>query len=780
MLNAHLESGAAKIPEQEAQRLQWEERLKACADDTDPLQVWLGYIKWQQDTCVSGGSLQQLHLLERCAHTFKDDPRYVDSHLYLRVWVDYANCVRDPEPIFDYLYGRQIGQMHALFWLSWAAVLERKRKLDAADKVLTRGELMRAQPEGLIQNKHQQFLHRLKKRIDANEPAQDIRTPVVKERKALNRMTKREAGGVKRPTMQRQAAPLSASQHAGSVRSVQSLENFQIFEDVPAEGTDSLSQNPTAWETGTHTENTKENTAHPTPWNGATLPQARRSRPVSSSQCPFAIHCDADGTYDESELAISRSPSQMLLKEAPGSSCATDLERDPLARFRDDQHLAPPLLSEGGSSRLSAIHAQSLSAEKSGAALTNATPRPSHSTVAKEPPSSREAISTITTSGPRGFRQDLLEYAGEESCFEEARARDKHGYRIATCTAELPQLQVLQCGQLPEPPSSCFSAPIPVLQTALPATPAGAEPFNDTTPQMVSTSRRAANSTCGQQIQGAADMSDTPRPSLKGAALQPVPACAAQARLQDSQSSLPRKGLAPIAAQQDESPKHRSLHLQAPLHSGDPLGVSGNGDASPTINTKVVLADLMGAFQGPLEEDITIMPKGKPAPSQPIGEKCQVAPSTSPLQTLQPSFPHEFSIFDENSQPENFGAANVIKSSKEHELDYEQNSSSSSAPFSIFDENDAASNVQCSVAVTPFSIFDDSAAGAQHSSDRAIESAPGLHENEGSFICDKPSSLTVYDAVSSNAHVPLFPEDDDDTLNAPTIRGILRGVIGGK
>ena len=141
-----LAAAAAPTPaSEEDENAAWEARIAAEAGGGDPLDVWIKYIRWWQDRCVAGGPVQQLlPVLERCAFAFKEDPRYTDDARYLRVWISYADLVRDAEPIFDYLYGRRIGETHTLFWESWAAVLEAKRKLNAADKVFSRGIQMRS------------------------------------------------------------------------------------------------------------------------------------------------------------------------------------------------------------------------------------------------------------------------------------------------------------------------------------------------------------------------------------------------------------------------------------------------------------------------------------------------------------------------------------------------------------------------------------------------------------------------------------------------------------
>lgn len=132
-----------------ARRAEWEQALKQAAAGADPLASWVAYVKWTQEAYVTGGKdARLLQLLEDCAYGFKDDVRYTDDQRYLRIWIQYADMVRDPEPIFDYLYDRHIGQNHALFWEAWASVLEVKRKYSAADKARARPPIEVLVPNG--------------------------------------------------------------------------------------------------------------------------------------------------------------------------------------------------------------------------------------------------------------------------------------------------------------------------------------------------------------------------------------------------------------------------------------------------------------------------------------------------------------------------------------------------------------------------------------------------------------------------------------------------------
>ena len=95
-LSERLEKGVRPDEEDAAKRAEWEALIERESSGGDPLDAWCGYIRWQQDTCVTGGgprAEQMLPLLERCAFALKDDERYKDDHRYLRVWVQYADLV---------------------------------------------------------------------------------------------------------------------------------------------------------------------------------------------------------------------------------------------------------------------------------------------------------------------------------------------------------------------------------------------------------------------------------------------------------------------------------------------------------------------------------------------------------------------------------------------------------------------------------------------------------------------------------------------------------------
>ena len=356
-LSAVLKEGPIAADAHEAKRQEFEYRLAHPDADSDPLAHWCEYIRWQQDTFVTGGGTQLLDMLERCTRSFKDDARYASDARYLRIWIAYADMVSDAEPIFQYLSDRRIGQELTLFYESWAAVLEGKRKNKEADKVYQQGLMMKAQPLNRLTNAHKQFMHRMMKRSMAQpEPAaaETRGAKVPKDRQALNRLKKSEAApGASRPTKQRATGAMRpAAAPAPPTVEAAAAGNFNIFVD-PAPGAAAEEEMVReAWETGTARENKKENAGRVEPWNGITMPQ-KRGRAAPIKDAPFSIHTDdelaatEEDTSPQVEPASERAP-QPLRPDVPkaviGASCGRKRSEGG-QRLRRTRHLSLRLTS---------------------------------------------------------------------------------------------------------------------------------------------------------------------------------------------------------------------------------------------------------------------------------------------------------------------------------------------------------------------------------------------------------------------------------------------------
>ena len=138
-------------------------------EGTDPLEVWVRFIKWAEQTFHSGGrETEILPLLERCTRELREAPenfeKYKDDPRYLRVWVKYADLCKEPGDIFTFLVTNDIGQKHTLFYEAYAAFLEIKGAYTRAAQVYDRGVVMRAAPRERLKEKLEQFTHRMMRR----------------------------------------------------------------------------------------------------------------------------------------------------------------------------------------------------------------------------------------------------------------------------------------------------------------------------------------------------------------------------------------------------------------------------------------------------------------------------------------------------------------------------------------------------------------------------------------------------------------------------------------
>ena len=423
--------------ERSAKRKEWEESLRAMAQGADPLATWVGYIKWTQEAFVTGGKdARLLQLLEDCAYGLKDDTRYADDVRYLRIWIQYADLVRDPEQIFDYLYDRHIGQNYALFWEAWASVLEVKRKYSSADKAYERGLLLKAKPLDRLQRSHLKFQHRQVKILTSGPPPGEAADADAaagaqrKERKALNRLTKKEGASNSRPTTQRPAAPLKPTNLAKGAKPPPPppdtiAGNFQVYIDDGGGG-EEVDENGVsrAWESGTLTQQVKENTAAATAWDGVTLPQKKvagaPSGPEEPRECPFDVHFDVglaevDGV--EGGTAEGACPNVRLQLDAPERAerkHAEDLLNNPLSRF---------------------------AAGRAGAGATGAAAPPppdeeAGGAAAAAPAAPAAALAAAKPTEALGYLPEMLRHAGEEVCFEEQRERLRHSAAALRAAAE--------------------------------------------------------------------------------------------------------------------------------------------------------------------------------------------------------------------------------------------------------------------------------------------------------------------------------------------------------
>ena len=210
----------------------------------DPIEYWHVYVKTIADLAgdVLAKKTELLPILERGTMQFKNVEAYRNDHRYLKMWMRYAELCSDALDIFSFLRANKIGQSWALFYESWAAVLEGNQNFAFADAVYREGLSLHATPEDRLQTRYNAFLVRWNK-------YQPNRKTTTDENGRLHLQT---LNAFDNPT----TLPLMQSIRADSKDSKPS---FEIFEDFGESAPASTAMNEKWDRLGTQKERSKEN-----------------------------------------------------------------------------------------------------------------------------------------------------------------------------------------------------------------------------------------------------------------------------------------------------------------------------------------------------------------------------------------------------------------------------------------------------------------------------------------------------------------------------------------
>ncbi|KAL4564714.1 hypothetical protein LXL04_028782 [Taraxacum kok-saghyz] len=127
----------------------------------DPLQPWFACIKWVQDAFPPGGDCSGLVvILEQCVRTFWHEEQYKNDIRYLKVWLEYAGYCDDAEVVYGFLNTNKIGEMHAIFYISYATHLESKNKIKTGNNIYECGIARNAQPIEKLKSAYRKFFTR--------------------------------------------------------------------------------------------------------------------------------------------------------------------------------------------------------------------------------------------------------------------------------------------------------------------------------------------------------------------------------------------------------------------------------------------------------------------------------------------------------------------------------------------------------------------------------------------------------------------------------------------
>ena len=159
------------------------------------LDEYIKYFKWLRNTYTSN-SQKALKVLEKCTYDLKNETEVKNDTRFVKLWIEYADMVRTPGEVFNYMMTNKIGEKVSLFWIAWAFVAEKAENYKLTDQVFQKGIRRMAEPKDLLQKRYQQFQRRLARHYlnQAEEGTSQIAENgdhgAGKSRKALQSLTK--------------------------------------------------------------------------------------------------------------------------------------------------------------------------------------------------------------------------------------------------------------------------------------------------------------------------------------------------------------------------------------------------------------------------------------------------------------------------------------------------------------------------------------------------------------------------------------------------------------
>jgi Mad3/BUB1 homology region 1 len=129
----------------------------------DPLQPWIDFLHYV-NTFHRPNEPIPTHLLEECVLQFYDADRYRNDVRYCTICCRYANADDEPLEMYKILFQRGIGTMVARFYCAWAWNAERLHDFPLAEQVLEKGLEVKARPFEQLSTWYQQVMRRKQSR----------------------------------------------------------------------------------------------------------------------------------------------------------------------------------------------------------------------------------------------------------------------------------------------------------------------------------------------------------------------------------------------------------------------------------------------------------------------------------------------------------------------------------------------------------------------------------------------------------------------------------------
>ncbi len=140
--------------------------IRNCGLDNDPLKYWLDYLDYlQRDGLEKRGVYLEssFMILKRCSIALFRHPKYKSDSRFIRILVIYAEQEKTlTESLFWYYYKQNVGVESAVFWISFAFLLEKFYDYKCASCIYKKALDVDAKPSNLIVKRYQDFQQRVK------------------------------------------------------------------------------------------------------------------------------------------------------------------------------------------------------------------------------------------------------------------------------------------------------------------------------------------------------------------------------------------------------------------------------------------------------------------------------------------------------------------------------------------------------------------------------------------------------------------------------------------
>ncbi|XP_052668040.1 mitotic checkpoint serine/threonine-protein kinase BUB1 beta isoform X1 [Harpia harpyja] len=324
-------------------RQEFESEIRFYSGD-DPLDVWDRYIKWTEQMFPQGGKESNLAaILERAVKALNEQQRYYKDPRYLSLWLKFGDCCNEPLDLYSYLHSQEIGTTLALFYITWAEVLEARGSFKKADLIFQEGLQRKAEPLDKLLSHHRQFQARVSRQtlLGLEETADEKDTGLLgtaePQRSSLADLKGRGKKKVRAP-ISRVGDALKATNQTRSFQTVTSQQfsntpGFAVFDENSASGPEIPVLTPQPW-TAPPAPRAKENELSAGPWNSG-------RRPRSSANSGIEVPCPLPSFTPY----VEESAQQQVMtpcKIEPSINCVLsarkpEKEEDPLQRVQNYQ-----------------------------------------------------------------------------------------------------------------------------------------------------------------------------------------------------------------------------------------------------------------------------------------------------------------------------------------------------------------------------------------------------------------------------------------------------------